>query len=262
MTLSLKSILLSVVMTAGTAVMACAWEVPDETLHYSVRFKWGLIDANVGIATVSTRNIPGTDSFEATLSGKSIDLLGHYYVASDDITGTILAHPDIQCNKAALTSQHGEFSIETITGNAEGPSKNGPVTGHLPDGKVIRSRESNYASGLSTDLLSVFYYMRQIDYAIQQPGSTFNISLSNGNQIDRLQIIYIGTDDITVNGSVNSCRHISLNFTAGSKSDSLEVWIGNDEARTPLFIKGSLSVGHMVCSIVYHQTIDSMTLAD
>lgn len=109
MTLSLKSILLSVVMTAGTAVMACAWEVPDETLHYSVRFKWGLIDANVGIATVSTRNIPGTDSFEATLSGKSIDLLGHYYVASDAITGTILAIPTSNATMQPLQASMGNF---------------------------------------------------------------------------------------------------------------------------------------------------------
>lgn len=261
MTHSLKPAALSAVMFLISTFAIFAWEVPDETLHYSVRFKWGVIDANVGIATVTTHNIPGSDSFEATLSGKSINLLGHYYAASDNITGTILLQPQQPSNNAALTSRHGEFSIETITRNANGPSNNGPVTAHLPDGKVIRTRESSYASGLSTDLLSVFYYMRQIDYTTATPGATFNINLNVGNHLDNLQITYTGPEQATFAGEEKPSRHITLSFTVGGKSDRMDVWIADDEARTPLFIQGTLSVGRMECTLVDQQTIDSLQMA-
>ena len=242
-------------------VSAAVWTVPDETLHYSVRFKWGLIDANVGIATVSTRNIPGTDTFEATLSGKSIDLLGHYYIAGDDIRGTLLADPMKPSNNATLQCEHGEFTIETVTYDADGPSKNGPVVGLLDNGQVIRARQSNYASGLTIDLLSVFYYMRQIDYGESQPGASYRINLVNGSEIDHLHIVYIDEDDCEVNGESVSCHHIALTFSAGNNSDTMEVWIADDAARTPVFIKGGLSVGHMECHIVDQQTVCSLSYA-
>ena len=242
-------------------VSAAGWTVPDETLHYSVRFKWGLIDANVGIATISTRNIPGTDTFEATLSGKSIDLLGHYYIAGDDIIGTLMADPMKPSNNATLQCEHGEFTIETVTYDADGPSKNGPVVGHLDNGQVIRARQSNYASGLTIDLLSVFYYMRQIDYGESQPGASYRINLANGSEIDHLHIVYIDEDACEVNGESVSCHHIALTFSAGNNSDTMEVWIADDAARTPVFIKGGLSVGHMECRIVGQQIIESLTSA-
>ena len=237
---------------------AGAWEVPDETLHYSVRFRWGLIDANVGIATVSTRNLPGTDNFEATLSGKSVDLMGHYYEAGDAITGTIIAHPDASRSDAAIESKQGEFTIKTISENGDGSSKNGPVTAHLADGDVIRSRVSRYGSGLTIDMLSVFYYMRQIDYPEQTPGQTTSVALSDGSQIDDLRIVYLGEESVAPDGAEGPCSHIALTFTADGKSDSMEVWITCDDRRIPMFIKGSLSVGHMECRLIDQQTVDSL----
>lgn len=261
----MNAIFKKVALTAVMFVASVAGSygmVPDETLHYSVRFKWGLIDANVGVATVTTRNLPGTDTFEATLSGKSVDLLGHYYVANDDITGTIMASPMSVTNNATLECEHGAFSIETVTYDAEGPSKNGPVVGHLDNGEVIRARQSDYASGLTVDMLSVFYYMRQIDYASCQPGSAFRINLANGNQVDHLHIIYIGPDDMEVGGAMQTCRHIALTFSVGGKSDSMEVWLADDAGQTPVYIKGALSVGHMECRLVDQQTIDSLKMSE
>ena len=60
-----------------TTLLMSAWTVPDESLNYGVRFKWGFIDANVGIATLTTHNDIAGNTFTATLSGKSVDLLGH-----------------------------------------------------------------------------------------------------------------------------------------------------------------------------------------
>ena len=178
-----KAMMLIILLACGISA-ALAWRVPDETLHYSVRFKWGLIDANVGVAKLSTYNIPGEDCFIATLSGKSVDLMGHYYAANDTIVGSIMGGPIDWANETEnISREHGEFAIETITGDAAGPSPKGEVTERLPDGKAIRSRVSTYGSGLTIDLLSVFYYMRQINYADYRAGQTFHINVTNGRQV-------------------------------------------------------------------------------
>ncbi len=232
--------------------IAKAWTVPDETLNYSVRFKWGFIDANVGIATLTTYNIPGENRFTATLTGKSIDLFGHYYAASDTITGSIMSGPLQPVNTETLGEERGQFAIETITYNSDGPSKDGPVIEHIPDGKVIRSRVSNYGSGLTIDLLSVFYYMRQINYANYTPGQTFRINLTNGTQVENLNITYVGKDPANMGSTVEDAFHITLTFTAQNSSacDSMDVWISTDDARQPLIINGSMSVGRMECRLI------------
>lgn len=244
----MKRFLSAILILLNTCIWfnASAWTVPDETLHYSVRFRWGLIDANVGVAKLSTYNIPGSGKFIATLSGKSIDLLGHYYAADDTIVGSIMSD-SMQLNSTQrISSEHGEFAIETITGNAGGNSSDGPVTEQLPDGKVLRSRVSQYGSGLTIDLLSVFYYIRQINYSDYNPGQTFHINLTNGTQVEALDITYTGREDLGENGEA---WHIALTFTARDtgKSDNMEVWISTDSKRIPLIVNGSLSVGHMEC---------------
>lgn len=234
-----------------------AWNVPDETLRYSVRFKWGLIDANVGIATITTSNNPASGNFSATLSGKSVNLFGHYYEASDTITGSIMTNGMSLDSDETLYREGGRFAIETITGNAQGPSKAGPIIEHLSDGKVIRSRVSNYGSGLTIDLLAVFYYMRQIDYGSYSPGQAFHINMSDGNSIESLNISYIGTENISADGNTHETYHISLSFSVqgSSKTDNMNVWIATDNTRIPLLINGNLSVGSMECRFIGEGTI-------
>ncbi len=228
----MKSILSTLCLVLATiAFKAGARTVPDEVLHYGVRFKWGLIDANVGIAKLTTRNIPGTGMFTATLSGKSVDLFGHYYEADDTITGSIMSDAMQLDSTQKIAREHGVFSIETIHGN------------------VVQSHVSDYGSGLTIDLLSVFYYMRQIDYNRYPKGQHFHINVTNGTQIETLDITYMGKENLQ---DGEETFKISLTFTSheSGKSDILNAWISTDSRRIPLRIDASLSMGHMECHFI------------
>ncbi len=197
------------------------------------------IDAYVGIAKVSTCNIPGTGTFTATLSGKSIDLFGHYYEAQDTIVGSIMSDA-VQLNSTQnISHEQGIFNIETIQGN------------------TVHSHVSDYGSGLTTDLLGVFYYMRQIDYEKYQAGQHFHIGITESDQVEALDISYLGKETLETSGET---FHITLTFTSrqSGKSDSMEVWIATGADRTPLLIKGTLSVGHMECRYLSAGTLGSM----
>ncbi len=230
-----------------------AWNVPDETLRYSVRFKWGLIDANAGVATLSTVNNPADGTFTATLSGKSVDLLGHYYAATDTMVGTIMSADFRPVYNQRITGESGEFDIETITYDHSGQSSEGEIVKRLPDGKVVRSRVSHYAGGLTLDLLAVFYYIRQIPYEQMTPGETVTVNIFAGTSPEILSVTYNGRVTRPVRGREVPAFDISLTFSArsGSQSpDDMEIWISDDATRVPVQINGSLKIGHIECSLL------------
>ncbi len=249
-----KMFVITALVIVAMAMSVRAWTVPDETLHYSVNFKWGLIDANAGIATLTTENIPGSNQFRATLTGKSVNLLGHYYAAGDTMVGTMMADSMQPVYNQHLSHESGEFSIETVTYDASGPSSLGNVVKQLPDGKVIRSRVSHYGGGLTLDLLAVFYYIRQIEYESMKPGQQVTVNIFSGKNPETLTVTFEGLESMEFNGAQKTAYVISLTFSAGeggeTNTDRMHVSISADDDRIPLTIDGSLKIGHLICRYI------------
>ncbi len=242
-----------IALSLMTAAAAGAWTVPDETLHYGVRYKWGLIDANAGVATLTTVNNPASGTFTATLSGKSVDLMGHYYAATDTMVGTIMAGDYRPVYNEHITSEAGEFTIQTITYDHSGDSSKGEIVKRLPDGKVLRSRVSHYAGGLTLDLLAVFYYIRQIPYEEMAAGETVTVNIFAGQTPETLTVTYNGRSTRPVRGREVATFGISLDFSAQGEPgavDNMEIWLADDDTRVPVQINGSLKIGHIECSLL------------
>lgn len=228
------------------AASALAWTVPDETLRYSVRYKWGLIDANAGVATIQTVNDPAEGTFSATLTGRSVDLLGHYYAAADTITGTIMADDFRPVYSERLYGESGEFAIETITYDHSGASSEGSVVKRFPDGKVLRSRVSHYGGGLTLDLLAVFYYVRQIPYESMRPGETVTVDIFAGKIPETLAVTYGGRDS----GAFSVSLEFSGGASGGGAVDRMEMLVSDDDRRVPLRVDGSLKIGRIECRLL------------
>lgn len=238
---------LVVTVMALLPAIAMAWMVPDEVLHYNVRFKWGFIDANAGIVELTTRNIPDSNLFKATLSGKSVNILNHYYGASDTIIGTLMSDSVRSVYTQNLLRADGQFAIETVT-YPGGNSKDGKVVKHLPNGQVIRERISHYGGGVTVDLLGVFYYIRQIDYTLMKQGDTVKVNVFSGKDAETLSILYNGITSADSLGTTVPAFDITLNFTNNSgnaAASKMNVKISTSSSRIPLIFNGSLKVGHL-----------------
>lgn len=228
-----------------------AWTVPDETLHYSVNFKWGFIDANAGIASLSTHNNPDGDNFTATLTGKSVDLLGHYYEVGDTIVGNMMSANTLPIYTQHISSEEGMFAIETFTYNTSPDASLGEIVKRFSDGKVERKRISHYGGGLTLDLLAVFYYIRQIDYESLSEGDKVTVNIFSGSNPETLTVVYNGTTMVNVDDNERQAYSISLSFSAEdngqTNEDSMAVTIAADDSRIPLTIDGSLKFGRLQC---------------
>ena len=231
-----------------------AWTVPQETLEYEVHYKWGLINANAGVATIKTEPVPGTNLFRATLTGKSVNLLGHYYEAGDVLTGTMLADSFRPVYNERITQESGEFTIETVCYDHSGGTASGESFKTLPDGTTVKSRVSHYGGGLTLDLLAVFYYMRQVDYQAMQPGQTVTDIVFAGSSPEVLTIVYNGQETMEYQGQQRQVYRVSMSFTArnggAGTSDSMSAVISANDSRIPLIVDGKLKFGHLHCSFI------------
>lgn len=229
-----------------------AWNVPDETLHYTIHYKWGFLDADAGVATLSTRTFPDSGTFQATLTGQSVNMLGHVYAAGDTIRGTIMSDSIRSVYTEHLSHESGEFAIETYTYDKSGSSSDGQIIKRLPGGQVVRSRISHYGGGVTLDLLGVFYYMRQIDYGQMNVGDKVTVNVLAGEAPETLDITYNGGTQVSINGKPRDAYSISLTFTAvgngKTTSDNLEALISTDDTRIPLQVKGNMKFGHILCT--------------
>lgn len=244
--------LMAVIMLSVPAVLR-AWTVPDETLRYEVRFKWGFIDANAGVAELSTYNIPGTNQFRATLTGKSVDLLGHYYAAGDTIIGTLMSDTVQSVYTEHLSKSAGEFAIQTITYPGAGNNGEGCVVKTLPGGRVLRERISHYGGGVTVDLLGVFYYIRQLDYSKMPPGQMVRVNIFSGTDAETLQVHYKGTAAADCCGASVAAYNVSLTFSNNSGNSApsqMDVLISTDDSRIPISVTGSLKVGHIYARFI------------
>lgn len=228
-----------------------AWTVPDETIHYQIHYKWGFLSANAGTATIKAENIPGTNKFRATLTGKSVELLGHEYVGADTIVGTLLADKVQSLMTTHLSYTSGEFEIQTIT-YPNGSQSDGEIVKKLPDGKVVRSRISHYGGGLTVDLLGVYYYMRQIDYEQMETGQTVKVNIFSGTKPETLTVTYLGKEIITGPHGPAETFSVSLNFStpgANGTTDHIDAWISTEPDRIPVRVVGSLKFGKIDCML-------------
>lgn len=231
-----------------------AWVVPQETLNYEVHYKWGLINANAGVATIRTEPLPGANQFKATLTGRSVNLLGHYYDAGDMLVGTMLSDSFRPVYNQRIIREAGEFTIETVCYNHSGETTSGETVKRLPDGTMVKSRVSHYGGGLTLDLLAVFYYIRQVDYQAMQPGQTVTINVFSGKNPEVLTILYQGKETLDYQGEEKEVYRISMSFTSrnggGGTSDDLSALISADENRIPLIVDGKLKFGHLHCLFI------------
>ena len=109
-------------------------------------------------------------------------------------------------------------------------------------------------SGEVYDMLSVFYFLRNIDYSKLQKGETVKATVFSGSKAETITIRCVGTEEIKLRDkSKREAYHIKFKFTTAGKkksSDDIDTWISTDATHIPLLVVGSLPVGQVKCCYV------------
>ena len=100
-------------------------------------------------------------------------------------------------------------------------------------------------------MLSVFYFLRVIDYDKLTSGNVVKATMFSGSKVESLTIRCVGRETIKLRDkSKREAYHIKFKFTTEGKkksSDDIDAWISTDSRHIPLQVVGSLPVGQVRC---------------
>ena len=248
----MKHLILSIsILVSMLGMNISAQTFSDETIHYKVMYKWGLVNKKAGTASLTIKNVG--DNYETQLVAKSEPWADQLYMVRDTLNGRIQKEGFLPLFYEKLAHEGGEFKHDIVDYSRNGDTVIGYCTriSRKDENKPGTKKEHVIsATDTTVDMLSVYYYMRSLDYANMKNGQVTTLNIFSGKQKELLTITYHGTETITYDKKSHDCYHISFTFTSdGNKktSDDMNAWISIDTRRIPLKLEGSLPVGKVQC---------------
>lgn len=226
----------------------------DETLKYVVSYKWGLIHKDAGTATLQLRNLG--DKYKISLTGMTKPWADKFYQVRDTLIGTVRKEGLKPESYSKIAHEDGKYSRDDIKYSYAGSTVGGAAHRVKIDKKGVRKESGKKftATGATYDMLSVFYFLRSIDYSKLTSGHEVKATLFSGSKVESLTIRCVGKETIKLRDkSKREAYHIKFRFTTQGKkksSDDIDTWISTDPQHIPLLIVGSLPVGQVKCYYV------------
>ena len=243
----MKRLLLTICLIITFSVSVSAAD--HEKLNYVVTYKWGLIQKDAGDVEITKK--PKGEGFELKLVAKTKPWADRIYRLRDTLvsvtkkerymplTYTYIAH---EKNRYARDNIKFTYSGNNVKGNAVKfrDKKNGNIW------EKVQELEGSLPV---YDMLSVYFFVRDIDYAKLKPGETVNATIFSGDKVENLKIRCEGKEIIKLRDkSEHEAWHIIFNFTSGGgkkSSDDINCWVATAAPHIPLLIIGNLPIGQV-----------------
>lgn len=238
------------VLTLTSFNWISAISLPNEDLNYKVTYKWGLIHTQAGRATLSLRN--NGNKYTATLVGRTEDWADHIYPVRDTLYSE-MTHNFTPIKYVKIANENRKYIREQIDYIVVGNNYTGNCSRYrIKKGDTDFSTETStlHSTGTTVDILSVFYYLRTLDFPSMKNGEKETINIFSGKRKEILEIMYKGRETINIDKKKYDTHHISFKFASedGKKtSDDIETWISADSQRIPIKLEGCLAIGKIRC---------------
>lgn len=222
----------------------------NETLHYVISYKWGMVHKDAGEATLSMRNSGG--NYNIVLAAKTKPWADKIFMVRDTLRATVRAAGLQPVSYAKSTHEGGKYARDMIKYSYSGNK----VTAHCvrvkdKKGKITKTDRTLSATGPAFDMLSIFYYLRTLDYDKMAKGHPYKATVFSGKLMETITIHSLGIETIKLRDKRSvKAYHIRFNFTSEGKKKSsadMDTWISADSRHIPLLLEGSLPVGKVKC---------------
>lgn len=229
---------------------ASAASFSNEKLHYVIAYKWGLIHKDAGEATL-TLSRHGSN-YNISLACRTKPWADKIFTVRDTLLATVRADGFRPLRYQKISHEGGKYGKDDISYSYSGNT----VTGHCrryrdKKGKISSSQKTLTATGKVYDMLTIFYYLRLIDYAALPKGAAVKASIFSGSRTEIITVKNLGKTTIKMrNGSKREAYHIQFKFTTGGgkkSSPDMNTWISTDSRHIPLMLTGSLPIGQVRC---------------
>ena len=234
------------VMPGSIAAEECSIENTSmggtERLVYKAYYNWEFVWVPAGEAEFIVRE--NKDTYEVTVTGKTYKGYDAFFRVRDYFHSVIdkkTMYPRTFVRKVEEGNYRRYDSLAFDQNKLMAISYNGPD-------KSTAKRKVIPINNCTHDLLSVLYFMRNINVNKHKPGDMIPTKILFDETIYPIKVRYAGKYDgfdIKDLGTFNTLKVIPDLVTGNVFKDGnrMNVWVTNDENKLPLLIESPLSVG-------------------
>ncbi|MCM1292844.1 MAG: DUF3108 domain-containing protein [Bacteroides sp.] len=234
------------------SMAASAFSFVNETLTYKVMYKWGLIHKQAGRAEFKVTSGPG-GNVTAHMYARTEPWADHIYTVRDTLISTFNPYTCLPTLYKRIAHEGKQYAYDKVAFSRSGNVSSAECT------RLRRKKEKDPANKTSTslkatgdavDLLSSFYYLRNLKFSGMQKGESKTINIFSGKRKEILKITYNGTEEIKLDKKKYTTYYVTFTFTSDSgKSTSkpIKAWLTTDARHIPLKLVGELPIGHVEC---------------
>lgn len=220
----------------------------NESLRYVISYKWGMIHKDAGDATLSLRR--QGNRYDVMLAAQTKPWADKVYRVRDTLLGSIRVSDLKPLSYTKITHEKNKYGRDEIIYTVSGNTTTGKAKKHRVKNGVTKVTENTMsATGPVYDMLSVFYYLRKLDYAQLNKNKIYTATVFSGSKKETVKIRSLGLERIKLKDkSEREAYHIKFNFTSdgGKKtSDDIDTWISTDSSHIPLYLVGKLPLGEV-----------------
>lgn len=232
---------------------AVAQLTSPETLHYKVMYKWGLINKQAGTATLSIHK--KSDGYHTLLTAKSAPWADKFFMVRDTLIGHMGPTPNHPLRYEKIANEGGERKHDVVAYTYSGNKITGDCIRRVwkKGSLVVDDTQILEAENEALDMISSFYFMRNLPFRSMKPGYRRTIPIFSGKCKETLSICFQGVEQIEIDKKKTAAYHITFIFTShgGTKtSDDMDAWLSNAPGHVPLKLEGKLPIGKVQCLLV------------
>jgi hypothetical protein len=120
--------------------------------------------------------------------------------------------------------------------------------------KVVNSKNKEFIVAPDIrDMVSVFYYIRNLDFEKMKPGDIIKINTFFDNEIFPFDMRYRGIVTINTKKGEYKCIKLVPNVETGrvfENEDDMSIFLSNDSNRVPIRVEFNLKVGSVKCDLI------------
>ena len=249
----MKKLRIILVLMALTVMSgASAASLGNETLQYKILYKWGLVHKTAARATLKLTHSGA--NYNARLYAKTEPWADRVYHLRDTLKSTIVASTFRPTRYDKIAHEDGKFSHDIVQFSYAGNSVTGKCTRVRQKNPTEKRTTSNAlltSQGRTFDMLSVFYYLRTLDFASLKKNHVETMTIFSGKKKETLKVTYQGVTDVQVGKQKQKAYLITFTFTSNGKksSDPIKAWLSADASHIPLRVEGALKIGKVIVEL-------------
>ncbi len=223
----------------------------EENLSYDVIYQWGFIWKKAASARLILKPIVINDvsCYKSQMDARTLAFADRIFRVRDTLV-SVMRRGDLRpLYYAKISDEDKTYRKDEVKYKYEKGVKGcvGEITLYRPKRNAIE-HYTVPSSKLTYDMLSVFYYLRTIDFPVTPMYQRFNLNIFSGNHIEYLSIEFMGRTILKLKNREFPAFRLKLHFSTDegeNESDNITAWISDDNRRIPLQVEGKLAIGSL-----------------